>query len=600
MAEPIPVAAGTNDGFRQAMLKTALETIPQLTEENYSIWKDKMTALLKLRGVLQTLDNPRIPLGESVDAELVMLLLSKMDSVTHNNVVTAENRESAQKLWLSIKERFASSQSSNRARMFNDFLYVKFQEDAVETFVTEIKVSIKKLVDVGIELPQDILAYLVLFKFPPSLQNLKRQIMHSDKKLDVEFVCNHLVQFNNEAKAESSRTTTSTTEAVLFSNKPKSNKTQGNDRNNGQSNSSRRCKSGYHNPRQDNNHASDNCWHLHPEKAPEWWRDSQAQWKAGKEKEKENYFMSLLTLWIESGDPNQRIILDSGASAHIFNDSRFFESLELGDLDVIKTGKQGATLPIRGKGTVRLIWANRTISLSNCLYVPDIVINLVSAGELVSRGCELSSKNSKFEVSNEGKLVLEGTVNNGLFSVKNPTEVGNSKNVSANLMNVNESLTELHEKFGHASIQRIEPILDNPISKDEKANFECKACILAKLTKKPFKEVSTLAKKPFERIHLDLIGPITPESSMKHRFILTVVDNNSGYIAGFPLQHKDDTTDVLIDLIENEHSRRGYYPSTVCSDGGGEFVGNRAESSTQKEKKGNYWASIYNYDHTGS
>ncbi|KNZ51215.1 hypothetical protein VP01_4044g2 [Puccinia sorghi] len=48
---------GSNDGFRQAMLKTALDTIPQLTEENYSIWKDKMTALLKLRGVLKSIND---------------------------------------------------------------------------------------------------------------------------------------------------------------------------------------------------------------------------------------------------------------------------------------------------------------------------------------------------------------------------------------------------------------------------------------------------------------------------------------------------------------------------------------------------------------
>ncbi|KNZ61300.1 hypothetical protein VP01_1422g4 [Puccinia sorghi] len=43
-------STSAGDGFRQAMLKTALKTIPQLPKENYSIWKDKMTALLKLRG----------------------------------------------------------------------------------------------------------------------------------------------------------------------------------------------------------------------------------------------------------------------------------------------------------------------------------------------------------------------------------------------------------------------------------------------------------------------------------------------------------------------------------------------------------------------
>lgn len=39
-------------------------------------------------------------------------------------------------------------------------------------------------------------------------------------------------------------------------------------------------KKGFHNPKQDENHSSDNCWHLHPETAPDWWKESQTQWKA--------------------------------------------------------------------------------------------------------------------------------------------------------------------------------------------------------------------------------------------------------------------------------------------------------------------------------
>ena len=113
-APPQPqMADNARNGFRQAMLKTALETIPQLTEQNYSIWKDKMTALLKLRGVLAALNNSNVPLGELDNAELTLLIISKMDSVTHNNFFTADNRNLAQKLWSSIKEQFASSQASN-------------------------------------------------------------------------------------------------------------------------------------------------------------------------------------------------------------------------------------------------------------------------------------------------------------------------------------------------------------------------------------------------------------------------------------------------------------------------------------------------------
>ncbi|KNZ63499.1 hypothetical protein VP01_1135g2 [Puccinia sorghi] len=74
---------------------------------------------------------------------------------------------------------------------------------------------------------------------------------------------------------------------------------------------------------------------------------------------------------------------------------------------------------------------------------------------------------------------------------------------------------------------------------------------------------------------MDLIGPIKPESSLRHNYILTVVDNHSGYLAGFPLVHKSDTTDAIIELLESEKSRRGYYPALICSDGGGEFMGHR-------------------------
>jgi hypothetical protein len=57
-----------NDGFRQAMLKSALNTIPQLTEENYLIWKDKISALLKLRGVLTSLDANNVALTADENA----------------------------------------------------------------------------------------------------------------------------------------------------------------------------------------------------------------------------------------------------------------------------------------------------------------------------------------------------------------------------------------------------------------------------------------------------------------------------------------------------------------------------------------------------
>ncbi|KNZ60394.1 hypothetical protein VP01_1560g7 [Puccinia sorghi] len=360
------------DGLRQAMLKMALKTIPQLTEENYSIWKDKMTVLLKLRGVLNTLNNLTTFLGDANNAELTMLFLAKMDSMTHNNVITANNSESAQRIWLAIKERFASSQASNHALILNHFLHL-----------------------------------------PNSLQTLKVQIMHSDKELNV---------------------------------------------------------------------------------------DDQS---------------------------DQRRL---GEKLHIAGKLPLFP------------GHNDQSNQRQGIGFKR--------------------------------------------ISKEGRLVLKGKVNNGLFSVKHPDSVGATAKHTSNTTNHHEALRDIiHKKFGHASIQRLKPLLPNSVSKCKRDNFECKSCVLSKITKQPFNRKSTTARRPFERLHLDLIGPINPESSRKHRFILTVVNSHLGYLAGFPLAKKEDTTEVLINLLKSENHQKSYFPRLICSDGGGEFIRKRMPGPESDSKK---------------
>ncbi|KNZ52358.1 hypothetical protein VP01_3604g1 [Puccinia sorghi] len=545
-----------------------------LTEENYSIWKDKMEALSERRGLLTTLNSPTRALFTDDNAELKLLLISKMDSVTHSNVVTAENRDSAKALWNSIKEQFASSQSSNQARVFNNFLYQVFREENIKQFVTKTKVAIKKLVDEGIDLPQDVLAYLILFKFLATLHSLKQQVMHSEKDLTVHFVCNHLTQYNKEAKAETKEDSV-TTDAALYSNKDKRKKKS----KPGKSKTLARCTHNYHNPKQDENHKASSCWHLHPDKAPDWWKKEQAKWKASKSES--NYFMSLLTLWVEKGDNKLRIILDSGALAHIFNDEQFFSQITKGDFEVIKTGKENATLPIKGKGSVRLKWGNSAIQLEDCLYVPDIVINLVSAGTLDRKGCQIHLESGNFYVKKNGTLALKGKVTGNLFTVENPTNIGQT-NKRVNYSPNGDLMKEIHESYGHASIQLLGHVLPSHISNQEKLNFQCKSRMMSKITKKPFKLTSQKVKKPWERIHLDLIGPIKPQSLGQHKYILSVTDKTTGYLAGLPLVHKSNTTDVLIRLLENENRRIGYFSSQIGSDGGGQFIGTRAERENWK------------------
>lgn len=78
-------------------------------------------------------------------------------------------------------------------------------ESNIKTFVTTVKVYLKKMTKVGIEIPLDIISYLVLFKFPSSIQNTKLQTMHSTTNMKIDIVLNHLIQDKNESISKGER-----------------------------------------------------------------------------------------------------------------------------------------------------------------------------------------------------------------------------------------------------------------------------------------------------------------------------------------------------------------------------------------------------------
>jgi hypothetical protein len=131
----------------------------------------------------------------------------------------------------------------------------------------------------------------------------------------------------------------------------------------------------------------------------------------------------------------------------------------------------------------------------------------------------------------------------------------------------------LHKSLRHVSYQRIRQKLGIPI----KAPEVCKTCAVVKVTKALFKHRSSSASKPLEELHLNLIGPIALMSHKKHKYILTIVDAHTPFVAAVPLIAKADTFKVLTHAIDVEAKRLGYYPSILHSNCGTEFVNSELE-----------------------
>ena len=87
--------------------------------------------------------------------------------------------------------------------------------------------------------------------------------------------------------------------------------------------------------------------------------------------------------------------------------------------------------------------------------------------------------------------------------------------------------------------------------------------------------VMPIIDTPFNRVAVDLIGPIEPMSERGHRYILTVVDYATRYPEAVVL--KNITTETVAEALVEIYSRVGI-PKEVLSDQGSQFV-----SSMMKE-----------------
>ena len=103
----------------------------------------------------------------------------------------------------------------------------------------------------------------------------------------------------------------------------------------------------------------------------------------------------------------------------------------------------------------------------------------------------------------------------------------------------------------------------------------CKSCDVCQKTvskgsvpKVPLEKMP-LIDKPFKRVAIDLVGPISPLSEEGHRYILTLVDFSTRYPEDVPLQNIDTETvaEALVDIF----SRLGV-PEEILSDLGMQFV----------------------------
>ncbi|KNZ53938.1 hypothetical protein VP01_3096g1 [Puccinia sorghi] len=456
------------ENINSTILKTTIEAIPTLTKENLSSWSTGITALFKLGGVKTQMLEGVPPLEDKDNTTLCAIILSKLSTSTQSNVVTSENEDNAQLLWKAILKRFISSEPSNRARVYNHFQNITFDYSNIEKFITKVRCAIVKMEDVGIDIPEDIITYDLIKRLPSSLENIKQSITHSRNGKDIKpaTLLDHLEIHLNKLKVTAANKGEVLATSMYTSDEQK-------------------CLSGRHNPLS-KTHTKEKCWAIHPEQRITFL------------KKKEEHQVGSFSTY-SSVQPSV-FILDSGSSSHMVSNRKLFLTLDEDKGGLFNTSCGMSTIQIKGKGSVKLKFKDHFIVFHNVLFVPNMTFNVLSLRLLVLDQCNINFQPNHFTITRNNVPFLDGCYHNNIPVLELNCEPSQHES------HLSEAEL-LHKSLGHAS-------------------EECKSCAVVKITKASFKHQSSMASKPFEKLHLDLVGPISPISYKHHKYILTIVDDS--------------------------------------------------------------------------
>jgi transposase InsO family protein len=109
---------------------------------------------------------------------------------------------------------------------------------------------------------------------------------------------------------------------------------------------------------------------------------------------------------------------------------------------------------------------------------------------------------------------------------------------------------------------------------EDAASQPCEPCILGKQDRRPFKQSERATSKPLELVHMDVVGPISLPTLDNARYVLTVLDDYSGFCAVETVASKAAVPGVISTLLPLLEVQCGHQLQALRTDRGTEFLNN--------------------------
>jgi hypothetical protein len=276
-------------------------------------------------------------------------------------------------------------------------------------------------------------------------------------------------------------------------------------------------------------------------------------------------------------------IVDSGASEHMVRELRLMKNIRFIFGKSILLGN-GTRAQVTAIGTVSIRTKEGFIvTLMDVLLVPDLCANLISVSSIASRGYSASfDKDSVKFISKTGTIVASGIRQGKLFKLlaTSNMDVDNSEQVALNAQ-ASSDRDIMHARFGHVSDKYLSTLNKNDMvlglnfirqSNNHYLDM-CRACVHGKMTKRdhPKYPHPIASKHALDRIHADIVGPITPVALGGYRWFMTVIDEATRMTWIILLRTKEEAPELLKNHLTKLMNLKKVKIANFKSDNGGEF-----------------------------
>ncbi|GJV70143.1 putative RNA-directed DNA polymerase [Tanacetum coccineum] len=286
----------------------------------------------------------------------------------------------------------------------------------------------------------------------------------------------------------------------------------------------------------------------------------------------------------EYGNPEEDLkdyaIIDSGCSGSMTGDKDKLSDFKAFKGGYVAFGNDSKGGRISGKGTIK----TSCIDFEKVSYVEELKFNLLSVSQIcdkkhnvlfTDKECLILSP--KFKFVDEDLVILRAPRKNDVYSLdlKNIIPSGGVTCLVAKA--TKDEAVLWHRRLGHVNFKNINKLVKGNLvrglpSKTFKLDHSCLACRKGKQHRASCKKIEVrTVREPLELLHMDLFGPVSVESVNRKKYCLVVTDDCSKFSWVFFLAYKDETYDMLHDLIVGLENKLRHKVKTIRCDHGTEF-----------------------------